>query len=134
VRPIRTDDDLVLALETIRALRRAAPGTPEEDQLDVLSTLVHEYEHRHHPIEPPTALEAVKFRLDQGSLTKDDLIRIVGTKSRLSELLSGKRQLSLRARKELYTKHGVPAVSLLQDLKVPRVATRHRRKLATERR
>src|SRR5262249_29519438 len=116
LRPIRSDADLTLALERIRVLRRAAPGSPEEDQLDVLSSLVHDYEQTHHPIEPPTALEAIKFRLDQGSLTKADLLRIVGSRSRLSELLAGKRSPSLRVRKELHARHGLPASALLRDL------------------
>jgi HTH-type transcriptional regulator/antitoxin HigA len=114
IRPIRNDADLRRALEVISTLLDAPAGTPAADVLDVLSTLVESYEREHHPIEPPTAVEAVRFRMDQGSLTRKDLEPLLGGRSHVSEFLAGKRALPLKARRELHERFGIPAESLLR--------------------
>ncbi|MBF0333988.1 MAG: transcriptional regulator [Alphaproteobacteria bacterium] len=65
VNPIRTEQDYESALEEIGRLLEAAPGTPEFDRLDVLSTLVEAYEAVHYPMEPPDPIELIKFVLGQ---------------------------------------------------------------------
>jgi len=113
-RSIRTDRELRQALDTISDLLRSPAGGRDEDRLDLLSTLVAEYEREHHPIEPPTAIEAILFRIDQGGMTRADLATAVGGRSHASEILSGKRQLSREAMRTLNIRFGIPAESLLR--------------------
>jgi len=68
IRPIKTNDDYEAALAEIERLWGAKPGIPEDDKLDVLATLVDAYEDAHFPIDPPTPIEAIKFRMDQMGL------------------------------------------------------------------
>lgn len=114
VRPIRSVKDLKHALAAISDLLRSPEGGPNEDRLDVLSTLVEAYEREHFPIEPPTAVEAILFRIDQGGMTRADLAKVVGGRSHASEILSGKRELSREAMRTLNVRFGIPAESLLR--------------------
>jgi HTH-type transcriptional regulator/antitoxin HigA len=79
----------------------------------VLSTLVAAYEREHHPIDPPSAIEAIRFRIDQGGMSRSDLESVVG-RSHAWEVLNGKRPLSLLARQVLHERFGIPAGSLLR--------------------
>lgn len=63
----------------------------------------------------PTSVEAIKFRMEQRGLTRTDLARMLGSKSRASEILSGKRKLTVGMMKVLHRELGVPAESLLGD-------------------
>jgi HTH-type transcriptional regulator/antitoxin HigA len=114
IRPIRSDRDLKQALAAIADLLRSPEGGRGEDRLEVLSTLVAEYEREHHPIAPPTAVEAILFRIDQGGMTKADLAEVMGGRSHASEVLSGKRLLSREAMRLLNVRFGIPAESLLR--------------------
>jgi HTH-type transcriptional regulator/antitoxin HigA len=114
IRPIRTEVDLDRALGLVGELMDARTGSREAEVLDVLSTLIETYEREHHPIDPPTAIEAVRFRMDQGGLTRRDLEKMLGGRSHVSEFLSGKRNLPLKARRQLHTEFGIPAEALLR--------------------
>jgi HTH-type transcriptional regulator / antitoxin HigA len=114
IRPIRSDRDLKLALAAISELLRSPEGGPDEDRLDLLSTLVAAYEREHHPVEPPTAVDAILFRIAQGGMTRADLASVVGGRSHASEILNGKRELSREAMRTLHTRFGIPAQSLLR--------------------
>jgi HTH-type transcriptional regulator/antitoxin HigA len=70
IKPIRTERDHAAAVARIAEIFAARPGTPEFDELDVLATLVDRYEREHHPIDPPSPVEAIKFRIDQGQFTR----------------------------------------------------------------
>lgn len=74
IRPIKTEADYQAALKEIESLMSAETNTPEGDRLDVLVTLVAAYEHVHYPMDFPDPIEAIKFRIEQGGLTEDDLI------------------------------------------------------------
>ena len=91
VRPIRTKRDHEAALKEIDRLWGARAGTPEGDRLDVLATLVDAYEAEHYPIDPPDPIEAIKFRMEQQGLTRRDLEEIIGTRTRIAEVLNRKR-------------------------------------------
>ncbi len=105
VRPIRNDRDHARALKEIKRLWGAKRGSSEADRLDVLVTLVDAYEARHHAILPPHPVEAILFRMEQAGLSRADLVRILGSRARVSEVLNRRRPLSLtmirRLRKEL---------------------------------
>jgi HTH-type transcriptional regulator/antitoxin HigA len=95
IKPIRTETDHQAALKEIERLWDAKDGTAESDRLEVLATLVHAYEEEHHPMDPPDAIVAILFRLEQLGLTKKDLEPIIGGRGRVSEVIGRKRPLSI---------------------------------------
>jgi HTH-type transcriptional regulator / antitoxin HigA len=107
--PIRNDDDHARALEQIDDLWGAEPGTPEGDSLEVLVTLADDYESKHHAIDPPDPIEAIKFRMEQEGLTRKDLEPMVGGRARVSEVLNRKRPLSLAMVRRLRDGLGISA-------------------------
>lgn len=117
IRPIRTDKDHKAALKELQKLWGAAPGTPDEDKLEVLATLVEAYEAKHHPIDPPDPIDAVLFRLEQMDLTRADLAPVLGGRNRVSEVLSRTRPLSLSMITRLRAELGIPA-----DVLIPPIA------------
>ncbi|MEX2411199.1 MAG: helix-turn-helix domain-containing protein [Candidatus Paceibacterota bacterium] len=115
IQPIHTESDYQKALERIEDIFDAKPDTKEGDELEILGLLVDEYEKKNFPIEAPKPVEAIKFRMDQLGMEQKDLAKILGSKSRASEILSGKRSLSLRQIKILYRKLEIPADVLIQE-------------------
>ena len=113
IKPIRNDRDHARALKRIDTLWDAKKGTPEHDEFEVLFTLAEAYEAKHHAIVPPTPLEAIEFRMDQMGWTRADLAKLLGSRSRVSEIFSGKRKLSLEMMRILHRELGVPAEALL---------------------
>ena len=95
VRPIRTENDYDAALAEVDALMDAVPGTAEGDRLDVLVTLIEAYEARHWAIDAPDPIEAIRIRMQQKNLRNRDLEPMIGSRGRVSEVLSGKRALTL---------------------------------------
>ena len=110
---IRDDADLVIALAHVDELWGSPIGTPAGDELDVLITLVREYETRHHPIKPPTPVDAVLGLMDRRRLTRSALVPTFGSRGRLSEFLNGKRALSKNQIKALHDSFGIPYESLM---------------------
>ncbi len=113
--PIHTDEDYEKALDRIEKNFNARAGSKKGDELEILGILVDEYEKNHFPIEAPTPVEAIKFRMDQLGLAQKDLARILGSKSRASEILSCKRSLTLRQIKVLNKEWEIPADVLIRD-------------------
>jgi HTH-type transcriptional regulator / antitoxin HigA len=95
IRPIRNEEDYDAALAEVDALMDARPGTPEGDRLDVLVTLIEAYEARHWSIDTPDPIEAIRIRMEQKNLRQCDLEPMIGSRGRVSEVLSGKRSLTL---------------------------------------
>ena len=112
-RVIRNEEDYVEALRRIDELIEAEPGTPEGEELDVWATLVELYEESNHPIEPPSAIEAIRFRMEQLGLRQADLAPLLGGRSRVSEILGGKRALTLNMIRALNEHLGIPLESLI---------------------
>ncbi len=108
IKPIRTNRDYEAALTEMERLWGAPLGTPEGDRLDVLATLVDAYENEHHPMDPPDPIDAIKFRMEQQGLTRKDLEGILGSRTRVSEVLKGKRGISKAQAKKLAEFFGVP--------------------------
>jgi HTH-type transcriptional regulator/antitoxin HigA len=113
IKPIRTDDDLRAAFQRLELVFQAQAGTPEEDEMEILVTLIEAYEHKHFPIGPADPVEAIKFRLEQQGLTPKDLERYIGSSGRVSEILNRKRGLSLQMIKRLHDGLHIPYESLL---------------------
>ena len=114
VRPIRTKRDYETALKEVERLWGAKAGTPDGDRLDVLATLIDAYETEHHPTDPPDPIEAIKFRMEQQGLTRRDLEEIIGTRTRIAEVLSRKRGLSIAMIRRLHERLGISAEVLIR--------------------
>lgn len=111
--PIKSERDYERTLRRIEKLMDAKPGTKAGDELDVLTMLVEAYEAKHHPVCPPEPVEAIKFRMDQLGLTRKDLEDLLGGRGRVSEVLAGKRRLSLAMIRRLHAALGIPLESLI---------------------
>jgi HTH-type transcriptional regulator/antitoxin HigA len=120
VRPIHTEEDYDAALAEVDSLMDAVPGTPEGDRLDVLVTLVEAYEARHWAIDAPDPIEAIRARMEQKELRQRDLEPMIGSRGRVSEVLSRKRALTLPMIRRLAEGLGLPAEVLIQEVPVPR--------------
>src|SRR5438477_5151682 len=114
VRPIRTKLDYEAALKEMERLWGAKAGTSEGDRLDVLATLIDAYETEHYPMDPPDPVEAIKFRMEQRGLTRRDLEEIVGTRTRIAEVLNRKRGLSIAMIRRLREHLGISADVLIR--------------------
>ena len=115
MKAIRCPEDLETALSRIEELFDAKQGTPEDDELSILFGLVEAYEAMTISIPPPDPITAIKFRMDQAGLTQRDLIPILGSRANVSEVLSGKRDLTMKMVRALHENLGIPEESLLQD-------------------
>ena len=114
---IKTEDAYESALARIEEIFDAKPGTPEFDEMELLIALVEKYEDANYSIEAPDPISAIKFRMEQQGLKNKDLIPFIGSKSKVSEVLSGKRELSINMIRKLHEGLGIPAEVLIQDTK-----------------
>jgi HTH-type transcriptional regulator/antitoxin HigA len=122
IRPIKTEADYDAALARAEALMDAEEGTPAADELDVLATLIEAYEDKHYPMDPPDPIEAIKYRMEQQGLTRKDLEPMIGTRTRVAEVLNGKRNLSISMIRNLHAKLGISAEVLIQPTRKPQRA------------
>ena len=114
IKPIRSEADYQAALKEIEKLLDSQPGTAEGDQLDVLVTLVEAYEVKNFPIpEPDDPVEVLEYYMESRGLSRSDLIKYLGSKERVSEVLNRKRGLSLQMIQRLHTGLGIPADLLI---------------------
>ena len=113
IKPIKTERDYQAALKEIQRLWDAAPNSSKGDRLEVLVTLVEAYEQKHYQVEPPDPVEAIKFRMEQLGLKSADLAKILGGRSRASEILNRKRKLTVEMMRSLRKRLDIPAESLL---------------------
>src|SRR5690242_21381773 len=114
VRPIRTQRDYEAALKELERLWGAKTGTRDGDRLDVLATLIDAYEAEHYPMDPPDPIEAIKFRMEQQGLTRRDLEPLIGTRTRVAEILNRKRPLSIGMIRRLHERLGISAEVLIR--------------------
>jgi HTH-type transcriptional regulator / antitoxin HigA len=114
VKPIRTEQDYAAAIAEVGRLWGAKAGTPEGDRLDVLATLIDAYEAERDPIDPPDPIDAIKFRMEQQGLTRKDLERMLGTRTRVSEVLNRRRGLSIAMIRRLHAELGISAEVLIR--------------------
>jgi HTH-type transcriptional regulator/antitoxin HigA len=114
-RLIKTEKDNEKVLSRIEQLMDAEPGTAEMDELELLTALVEMYEDRHYPISPPDPIAAIKFRMEQLGLTQKDMVPYIGTKSKVSEVLNGKRPLALSMMRSLNKNLSISAEVMLKE-------------------
>jgi HTH-type transcriptional regulator/antitoxin HigA len=118
IKPIKTQEDYNTTLSQIESLMDAKPNTLQMDELEVLTTLVESYERQHYAIDAPDPIEAIKFRMEQEGLKQKDLVSIVGSKSRVSEILNKKRKLTIEMIQNLHKQLHIPVESLFLDYKI----------------
>jgi HTH-type transcriptional regulator/antitoxin HigA len=112
---LRTPSDHKAALQQVEALMDAAPGSEDEQALELWTLLVEDYEAKHEPIPPPDPIEAIRFRMDQLGLKASDLTPYIQSKSKVSEVLNRKRPLSLGMIRALQAGLGISADILVQE-------------------
>jgi HTH-type transcriptional regulator/antitoxin HigA len=110
---IKNEEQYEAALAYVATLMDAPPGSPQEAELELWGTLVELYEKDVHPIPLPDPIEAIKFRMEQAGLTRKDMVPYLGSLSKVSEVLSGKRPLSLPMMRRLHEMLGIPAAVLM---------------------
>jgi HTH-type transcriptional regulator/antitoxin HigA len=113
LRPIKNERDHAAAMREIEKLWGAKRGTPEADRLEIWVMLVDAYEAKKHPIDPPDPIDAILFRLEQAGQPKSLLTEIIGSRARVSEILTRKRPLTLAMISRLRTGLGMSADSLI---------------------
>ena len=122
LKPIRNEADYDAALDEVGRLWGAKSGTPEGDRLDVLATLIDAYEAKHHPIDPPDPVEAIRFRMEQQGLTRKDLEPMIGPRNRVADVLNRKRGLSIDMIRQLHDGLGISAEVLIRPSRMDKVA------------
>jgi HTH-type transcriptional regulator/antitoxin HigA len=115
IKPIRNVSDHDKALREIERLWGSPQGSPKGDKLDVLIALVEAYERLVHPIDQPNPIDAIRFRLEQMGLSDQALIGVIGSRTRVYEVLHGTRPLSLTMIRQLHSRFGIPAEVLIRQ-------------------
>ena len=115
IKVIKTENDYQKALDRLEVIFDAPIDSPEGDEAEILSILIEKYEDEHYPIGPPDPIEAIKFRMEQMDMKKSDLAKIIGYKSRVSEIFSRKRKLTLQMIRKLHDTLKIPYESLIAD-------------------
>ncbi|EJM63565.1 putative transcription regulator containing HTH domain [Pseudomonas sp. GM50] len=119
IHPIHTDADYRAALKNVSALfnNEPEPCTPEGDYFEIMITLIEAYESKQFPVDLPTPIDAIKFRMEQSGLSAADLAPAIGRTNRVYEVLNGKRALTLPMIWKLHDLFGIPAESLIKPVK-----------------
>ena len=120
IKPIRTELDYRLTLHRLELIFDAEIGTPDSDEADILGLMVDEYEKRHYPIDAPDPIEAIKIRMEEMQLKQLDLVDAIGGKSRVSEILSRKRKLTVEMIRNLTQKLNLSPELLIGDYQLVR--------------
>ena len=122
LKPIRNETDYDAALAEIERLWGAHVGTPDGDRLDILATLVDAYENEHYPMDPPDPIDAIKFRMEQQGLSRKDLEGILGSRTRVAEVLNRRRGLSINMIRRLHEKLGISVEILVRPTRTKKAA------------
>jgi HTH-type transcriptional regulator / antitoxin HigA len=120
LRPIRNDEDHAAALRRIEELWEAPEGSDESDELEVLATLVSEYERKRWPIEAPDPVDVLRYVMDQRGLSAADLVPYIGQRGHVYDVLNRRRRLSLSMIQRLHQELGIPADLLVQPVRLVR--------------
>jgi len=115
IKVLKTEEQYTKALKRLEAIFHAPIDSIEGDEAELLSILIEKYENDHYPIEAPDPIEAIKFRMEQMDMTKKELAEIIGYKSRVSEIFSRKRKLTLKMIRNLHEKMKIPYESLISN-------------------
>ena len=115
IKPIKNNKDYQEALKRLEVIFDSKKNSSEGDELEILGILIEKYEDEHFPVGFPDPIEAIKFRMEQMGYTQTDLAKVVGLKSRASEILNKKRKLSLDMIRLLHDNFKIPTEVLIQS-------------------
>ncbi|MFC2110909.1 type II toxin-antitoxin system HigA family antitoxin [Bacteroidota bacterium] len=115
IKAIKTEDDYNKALNRLEEIFDAPVNSPEGDEAEILTILIENFEEEYYPIVAPDPIEAIRFRMEQMNMNKKDLAEVIGYKSRVSEIFSKKRKLSLNMIRKLHKKLRIPYDSLMTE-------------------
>ncbi|MFA5819592.1 MAG: helix-turn-helix domain-containing protein [Bacteroidales bacterium] len=115
IKIIKTEEEYSQALKRLEAIFDAPADTSEGDEAELLGILIEKYEDEYYPINAPDPIEAIRFRMEQMNMDNQDLAKILGYKSRVSEIFNRKRKLSLKMIRNLHEKLKIPYESLITD-------------------
>lgn len=120
ITPIKNSDQYQQYLDRAYQLMQldVQPNTALSDELELLSILIEKYEEENHPIEPPNPIDAILFRIDQLGMEKGELSKVLGSRSRVSEVMNGRRKLSLKMIRNLNRILGISAQTLIMDYEI----------------
>lgn len=120
IRPIRNERDYDWALKEIERYfdREPKRGSSEAARFDILAALIEAYEAKHWPIDPPDAIEAIRFRMQHSGLKQADLARLLGSRSRASEIMNRRRLLTMEQARKLNVEWRIPAEVLLRPYRI----------------
>ena len=118
ISPIKNKQDYNKALKRLEVIFDAKIGSLDSDEADVLALLINDYENKHYPIEAPDPIEAIKIRMEEMNLKQNDLVDIIGGKSRVSEILNKKRKLTLEMIRNLAKKLNLSLELLVMEYKL----------------
>ena len=115
IRPLHSEAEYDAALGQIERYfeREPKPGTPDADRFDLLALIIEDYERKRWPIDPPNALDAIRYGMETGGYTQADLGRLLGSRQRASDILSRKRPLTMKMAWRLHREWGIPAEALI---------------------
>lgn len=114
IKPIHSESDYIIAMKRMEQIFDARPGSMEGDELEILGMLVDDYERRPTPIEAAGPVEALLFRMDQMGYSQKDIEKVLGLKSRASEILNRKRRLNLSQIRRIHSGFQIPAEVLIR--------------------
>src|SRR6516162_2304481 len=119
--PLRSEADYEAALDEIERYfeDEPKPGAREADRFDLLALVIEDYERRRWPIEPPDAIDAIRYGMETSGQTQADLGRLLGSRQRASDILTGKRPLTMEMAWKLHRDWGIPAVALIAPPRAP---------------
>lgn len=112
---IKTKRDYQQALKRFEEIFQAKPGTEENDESDVLAILLKDYEDKNFVIDAPSPLEAIKYRMEQQGLSNNDLARILGFKSRVTDIFNQHRKLNMAMVRKLHNQLQIPLETLIKE-------------------
>ena len=115
IKVIKTEEDYKTTMKRFEEIFHAPIDSKEGDEAELLSILIERYEEEHYPIESPDPIDAIKFRMEQMEMSNKELAKIIGYKSRVSEIFSRKRKLTLNMIRSLHKKMNIPYEALIED-------------------
>lgn len=123
--PVSDPESHSRALRRVEQIWNAAPGSAQKTELDALATLIEAYERKLFPVPPLDPIQAIKLRCDDLGWSRRDLEPLIGSRARVSEVLSGKRTLTLAMIRKLHASLLLPAeVLIAQPVKRPLIKRR----------
>lgn len=115
IKVIKTEEQYKAALNRVEEIFDSTKTSETADELELLTILIEKYENENHPISLPDPIEAIKFRMEQMGYQQKDLAKVIGLKSRTSEILNRKRKLTINVIRKLHDKLGIPTDVLIKE-------------------